>query len=866
MKAPKTELPKAEVPEQSILTPETIIEPPKPPEDVRTVETPAETPSRTPVFDRSGELPPPQVQTPVTGTSPGKFESTARKSAQTTEQLKERIKEVERATTSNEARFREAEKLIDEDFEGALNLVRSGEKFTSDMEGAMGNILYGKLQEQGRFDEALDIIDAISRKGRKSGQEVQILSAWAKSTPEGIAYWANKTLKEAGVKVDADLIAKVSDDVRKAQTMTPEQLAEELSKRIKNKQEAQFVDGFLKSQGSDYLRELNVALSMKKITDVLPIATARKLSTIQSMAHLLNLKTFNRNILGNTASIALEQLSKIPASAADSAISLFTGNRTLVAKGPKWKQAMSEAFKEGKRSASEIFLGVNRATQDKYDLFFESAFKDKGLGKVGRAGEKLLSLSLNAPDEFFKGFVKADSIYNQVRARIGKEVDNLDFGELLNKATPEEIARAVDEAKYATFQNDSLPAKMLTDLKKVLNKVGIGKTSKSGMKEFGLGDLVIKYTRVPGNLIARGVEYSPLGYGKLFSYLGQPMTPAVQRQVAQVIGRATTGLGLASTGYLLGKAGLIQPIDDLTYDEAALARSEGRGNYKINVSGLQRLVTEGDPTLKPGDTLKSYDWIQPLNIPVAVGAQIANMDGKEVDKEQILRAFTSATMEQALDLPTMFIIQSMINEARNEENDFFDVATVPLKQALPGFVPAPVRQFAQFVDPVVRDTKGKNSAETAKKQIIANLPFLSKTLEPKLTPLGEEQVREAGLFGALVSPATTTTYNPAEFSDGLAKVKEMTDKTNFYPDRQPPKKFEYKSQGKKVELEMTDKERTLYQQTYGQYVADKFKRILVPASYSSQRRAEETAKLLSEAETEAREKAKNAVLKGRGLR
>ncbi len=833
------------------------------------VETPIIEPARVePVFEPSAPRVEPtfRAETPFTGTSEAKFTDTARKSAQTTDELRTKIKDVELNTTTNEARLREAERLVDENFDASLNLVREGEKFTSDMEGAIGNILYGKLQQQGRYDEAIQIIESLSRKARKAGQDIQILSLWSKTTPEGMARWATKTLNEAGVDVNPKLIAEITENVRISQEATPEQLSELIKKQIKNKTERDLIDGFIKGENGQYLKELNIAMNMRKITDQLPIAVARKLSTVQAMSHLLNVKTFSRNILGNTASITLEQLSKMPASAADSFISLFTGNRTLVAKGPRWKQAAQQAFKEGKRSATEIFLGVNRATQDKYDLFFESAFKDKGLGKVGRGLEKALSLSLNTPDEFFKGFVKADSIYNQVRARLGKEVDEMDFGTLLNKATPEEIKLAVDEAKYATFQNDSLPAKVLTKLKQTLNYVGIGKTSKSGIKEFGLGDLVVKYTRVPGNLIARGVEYSPLGYAKMLTALGQPMTPQAQRQIAQVFGRATTGSGLAAVGYLLTKAGVVEPVDDLTYDEAALARSEGKGNYKINVSGLGRLITGQDPTPKAGDKFKSYDWINPLNVPFSAGSQIANFDGKDFTPEQAARAFSSSTMEQALDLPTMFIIQSMMNEARNEDNDWFDVATVPLKQALPGFVPSPVRQFSQVIDPVIRETKGKDSAETARNQIVANIPFLSKTLEPKLSPLGKEQVRDTNIFSAMVSPATTTTYEPVAFSKALEEVKTLTGKTNFYPNRQAPRTFDYKKGNVKETLELTPEERTLYQKTYGEEVERKYTAILTPASYRNLNVAEETAKRLSEVETEAREKAKNAVLKKRGLR
>jgi hypothetical protein len=352
----------------------------------------------------------------------------------------------------------------------------------------------------------------LARKGKKSGQQVQILSLFSKTTPEGMVKWATKTLKDADMDVDQTLIKEVYNDMKSINEMTPEELSKLITSKIKNKKERQAIEGFIASQDPDVAKQYAVAQTMSKVFNRLPISSARKISTLQAMSHLLNAKTFIRNITGNLSSIGMEQAAKLPASVVDRFLSVFTGKRSLMANAPRWKQSFNEAIKDGKKSYSEIRLGINRANSGKYDMFYESAFAGEGaLNKLGRAGEQLLSISLQTPDEAFKGFVKADSVYNQVRARLGKEVDSWDFNKILDNATSDEIKTAVDEASFATFQNDSWPAKILTDLKKTLNTVGYGKTLPSGMKEFGLGDLVIKYTRVPGNLITRVVEYSPMG-------------------------------------------------------------------------------------------------------------------------------------------------------------------------------------------------------------------------------------------------------------------------------------------------------------------------------------------------------------------
>lgn len=765
-----------------------------------------------------------QIETPKVGESIGKFFKSAMKSEQIPETIKTKLAPLEEQftlpTTSNEARKQMADKFVSDNKEDALRLIREGDKFNSSVEPFMADKLIKQLTDEGRDDDVIDVIESIAKKSRAAGQEVQAMSIWSKATPEGMQKWTLKTLEEGNVKpeVARETAKQVGEDMRRLQKETsPEELAKLVASKIKNKTERNaFMSLMANTDNTEQIRALGVAKIQADALNKIAVGTGRKLSTFQAMSHLLNIRTFVGNILGNVASMGMEGISNVPASAFDSMLSLATGKRTISSGLPKWQQGVAQGMKQGKDSMAEIMLGVNKVQKDKYDLLMGTTF-DKV--PVLREGEKLLSMSLNVPDEFFKGFAKANSLYDQVRARIGKEANNMSFDEILAKATPDEIQTAVDEAAYATFQNDSLPAQFLSKAKNTLNIIGMGKNSKTGIKEFGLGDLVIKYTRVPGNILSRGIEYSPAGAVKgLYTLTQVPNNPKLQRQAAQQLGRAFTGTSVMGLGYMLNKLGILSADSEKADPkELALKRAEGVQGNKINTSALLRLATGGDPTPKSGDTYKDFTWLQPLSVGLSVGANIAANDQNPFSLDT-----NAKTFEEVLDLPTLYTIKSMLYESQKEGSTAQDVLTVPLAEAIPGFVPSIVRQAAQTIDPVIRETKGKDIRETTKLKVMANIPGLSQKLEPKISPTGEELKRTGGIVSTMIDRSATTEYKPTGYTDKLQELKKLTEKATQFPISKAPNKVILRN----TDIVLTPQEKTEYMKTIGSYVDREYAKLL----------------------------------------
>jgi len=758
------------------------------------------------------------------------FPQTVAKGELTAPELKKMIKENPQLyqPISNRETLAVAQRIIDDNFDAAKALVMEGKSFDNATETAMAQDIVRRLQNDKRWDEAFEVMAKASEKLTRAGQTVQAASMWRRMTPEGMLKYTYRVFEEANKQLPAGKKVKVTNDLQKM-----------IFDRMKIIE--QMPDGIEKDQA--------IALLLDEIEGKIPVSLGRKLSTIQAMAHLLNAKTALRNLLGNTSFAVAETISNALAVPIDKVISKYTGKRMVGI--PVFKEPFRVAWERAKRAAKEVGMGIN-VEPGKYELFRGRTFRGGILGAM----EKGLGYTLRVPDEFYKGFREAQALQQMTRMAGVKE------------PTEEMLKQAAHEARYAAFQDESLPARLLGGIKEVVNNIGIGKKIPGAYvrstREFGLGDFIIKYTRVPGNLISRAIEYTPAGALKALSLMAEARRTGVlnQREMSLTLARPLTGSLMIGLGAWLHNKGLLLSEDkERDKDAKALERAEGLGNYKINISAIRRLLAGGDAKPKAGDELYSYNWMEPVSVALAIGATVDAQLKKQGTPAQTANAIGANSVAEILDLPTLYIIKSMVYEGMSDDSTGFTIATVPLAEGIPGFIPSVVRQYAQMTDPTARVTRGETPIETAALKTRANIPGVRRELEPRLSPLGEEITYPTGLVTSMVSPATKSVYTPTEFTKQLKQLEDLTGETGHYPRRDVPTTFTY--QKKKIEL--TPTEQTEYQRIAGQRIKERFTRILgnvdVTKLSDSQRMA--LVRRLESAIAESREAAKRQVLKGR---
>lgn len=832
-----------------------------------------------------------------------KFIQTVKNSDLATDELKGKVN-ANYQTITNQETLQNAQNIIDNDFEGSIRKVLTNDKPEA-LDIAMAEDLARRLQQTGNpkdLETAVDIIERTATSLSKAGQTIQAASMWGRLTPEGslLAYQreinrnipkevkeiidnANSIIKKANTattskeaeniirtglkglaltpkekivkqlkagydkngKIDVDELVNAVKEKYNIKTITPDDIQEfnQLSKNVENATD--------KRQ-----RDIAVALLKRKIEEVTPSSTGRKISTLQTAGQLLNPKTFIRNLGGNTLYGGIEDLTQtFIATPLDKLTSLRTGQRTIV---PTNLATQFRGAKQGLvEGVEDILKGADTSPSNtKYDLFSGRTFRNKNTdrtnlsdiweadssnkakvtkqyfnelltksrlgqaiterdlaplkkmpGELANSIETLLNLSLRVPDraayqavynEAVENMLRAEKITNRGvvkelkqklaktksenrKASIIKKIENLE------NPTPTDdiLAQAHLEALQRTFQDTNQISSAAQGFKRWLN----------ANKDFGLGDLTIKYPKTPANILSRGIDYSPIGLGRgLWNSRGliAGNAPYNQRVANMEIARGLMGSGLYGAGL---------------YSAANLGV---RGKREDKQKLQQNLMAQGNRpySIPVGNKSYSYDWAVPISMSYGGGA---NLNYGDDVIESILSASDPLTEQPLLQ-----------GARRILGGNYQDIpqALVGEVIGLPSsFYPAVARQTAQSIDPYYRETKSDKkgllgTAETAMNRLKSNIPFVSETLPIKYDVTGQP-IRRAETVAGRIGQAF---FNPANVSirpdnETLDKSVNLYDYTGDSGALYPIANNKITISGK--EKRLTNQERSDYQHDLG---------------------------------------------------
>lgn len=623
----------------------------------------------------------------------------------------------------------------------------------------------------------------------------------------------------------------------------------------------------LRKQNFEWLWNAASTQYLQIAKDYVKPSMARRVATYQTMSHLLNARTGMRNIVSNLAFSAVEaaanDISQIP----DMVLGAITGKRGVRFDQAIFSKANWEGFMEGySKVQPELALDIETAENGKYGTGRRT---NKMTGNLLTRGlsqaERLMGYELNLTDEVTKGSIRAETL-----RQLQKFVDS-------GKMTMEEAIQAAEqEMLYRTFQDDTLVGTTLSQLKKLGNLVGFGDSGQKigglTVHEFGLGDLLIKYTQVPGALVHRSIEFTPAGYAKAIYALVMAqknggiknMSALQQRNIALAIGRATTGSGLITLFAALTKAGIILNADDEDDPDAkALRAAGGISGTQINVDALGRLIRGESADLRDGDELWGIEFMQPVNGLMTIGALLNNSKEGQNLAQRWLEAILNGTIQSIDDLSVMNTLRTIQNslEYSQEESALGKAKDVLLelaKSSATGFIPSPVRQFAQGMDAYYRDAYGsKNPLVQGKEQIMNAIPGLRQKLPTKLTNFGEDKTYGGSTvqrwMNAFFTPGSVRTYQADDTVQELLDLYYASGNEKIIPAKSAP----YKIQVGNERYEMSAEERREYQTTMGQTAKLWMEQFFDSEDYAgmtTEERAAQVEKIVKSAEDVAKNK------------
>ena len=788
--------------------------------------------------------------------------------------------------TNAESRY-DAEERLAYDYEGEKAALEN--ETWGAAETVMGykilEDLVEEARESGDWSEVRRWKAIYDQKGTEEGQALQARRQFSGTTAEIVSEAAENLDGEKTKKLKPQKKAQLLDDVYK-QAKAYNDIAEgdlnSLIGIIEKNNEIRRTTGLFSKKTSkqmDYaLRKIaelypdtaeqflrGVAISqIRNITsDYNNVGITEAAKNIRVMNMLSKVSTVMRNLASNNIFDPLESLSNNVGIIADSIMSLATGQRTTAFDTSWASKAKRAGSLEGAlKSFVEVGLDVSAsdATARYEDSGGDRTFKMAGnpLVRLLSTWAKYENYVLKTTDEFQKGGVAAET---------QRQIDSLkQKGKLDNDALRE---WAGETAKQRTFQNDSVPARMMEELRKVGNYAHIGNV--------GAGDILFPFARVPGNLAAQSMNYSPIGFVNSLRQMTTVMlkakkgtlTAEEQAQAARNFGRSVSGTALLAGFAALAAKGLIDVAGDDDKDKEALEKAQGRTGTQWNLSATLRSLNGDSEEWQDGDTLVSIGFLDPINSIMAAGSLLAD-DYKEngASVGGVLKSSLGGVWQAVLDLPAMSSLSDLINTYNYAEGETAAERLINTaidytgSQVASFLVPNALKGVAAGIDNTVRDQYGadtvfKNTVDSVK----VGIPALRETVPSALDPFGRERTQTGNtalnIANNNILPGYVSKFNQDAVEAELERLNSKTGEASVYPERKAPSKVKYKDN----EYQLSQDQKRRYQTTLGQTYYDLAESMMDSDVYRNAT-AEEQVAYLKIAEAYATQMAKKSVVGG----
>lgn len=785
--------------------------------------------------------------------------------------------------------------------------AKAQERYESDYEGEKAD-LFGEKQDWDDTDTVLahKIIVKEVAKARESGSKdayaevAKLMKEWdAHGTEAGQALRQRRQLASDPALMEADAIQllndsertrKMSDEQRKKILDSVSQNAEKLHSiekgdvggvvdLIKDMSTERRTNGLWSNKmgktmekaleqakklpgGEAFLRDVAASQVRGIAYDYAKPSTLEQIKSFRYLSMLSKPATAARNLVGNMVYDPVEAVSNNIGVGLDMLLSKYTGTRSVAVD----KSYLSKTKRKGMGEAtlkSYIETGLDASVsnaQGKYETGGSRSFKMTGnfLERFLSTWEKYSNYAMVTSDQMQKGGIQAEA---------QRGIDALEAKGKVAKGALD--GRAEETARERTFQNEGKLSGVMGGMRNALNKLSI-KDKQGG--SIGLGDIMLPFTNVPGNIASAAIQYSPAGFinagAEVVKVLNKAkagtLTAAEQAKAVTDFGRAFNGtMGIALFAVLAG-AGVMNVAGDDDEDKEALEKSEGVSGTQLNLSALNRWIAGESTEWRDGDDLVSIGFLDPINAQMTYGALLADCYKDEgLTFANVAGGNLESAFQSVMDLPAMSQFQEIANGYKYSKADTAGgkVAEAALRYGASqatSFIPNIVSGVAQGVDGTVRDTyNGDTVWENGLSAMKSKIPGLRETLPAALDNWGQEKkytgTAAENFLNATLNPGSVTKYRTSAVNQELYRLGENIDIK--YPEKKAPNSGN--RDGEKVPLDQD--ERRQYQMAYGQTAYDNIQKVIRSSVYKQSSDAEKAAaiqNLLEVATAAGKKKAK----------
>lgn len=713
-------------------------------------------PQEIPKEDLNGKLTSKHVSTIAnSGMTPAEFSDALREDAA--------LGKFSHIAYSDEEALKKAERTISDDgwdqalanYKAEINSGRVSKDNT-----VMGIALYNNAVNSGDYVTAMDIASLMVKNSTNTAQSLQAMRILNKLSPECRLYLAAKSIEN----IEEDLNERYKDN--KADIHVDKILYDEYAKALRQGDE----DGIKTAWA-------NIEQSVARQIDA---TWYEKLNNFRYLAMLGNPRTHVRNIVGNaffvpvravknTIAYGLENIAdaKINGGIERSKAILNSSNAAdaaLVKYAMSDYEAVQEVILSGGKYV-DTFQGI-----DKHRTIYKT--------KILEAARKGNSAALDAEDAWFCKPAYANALAKWYKAN-GISAEQLNTGKVPEETIIKAQTIAIKEAQKATYRDTNWFSAQVSRLGKVDNKVAAV-----------LIEGVLPFKKTPANILARAVEYSPVGLikslaldtKKVKAYVNgdieNGMSPA---EFIDDISAGLTGSALMGLGILLASWGVLSGGDDDDEKQNYFDELSGKQNYALSIGGMSITL----------------DWLAPESMPLFVGVELFNsLSSKNEDK-----GFLQNLMSSVMSLSTPMFEMSMLQSV----NDLFDnlayikqgqgtfkivssMAANYISQYFPTLFGQAERSFEEaqrettYID---RNSKVGSELQYMWGKIANKIPFYDFSQIPYIDAWGRTE--ETGnlferMLNNFVNPAYVKKERPTEIDGELERLYDLGE-TSVYPSR-----------------------------------------------------------------------------------
>lgn len=686
--------------------------------------------------------------------------------------------------TDKEAIANAEKAIVDGGFEDTLSkwyrTIAGGE--VSKDNTALGFALYNAAANAGDFENAIEILQLLSKHQKSAGQAVQATRILKKMSSSAEMYYVQKSIED----MQSDIDKRYGDGT--VLRIDPE-LAKQYKEAVDEEERAKIIKNIYRDIGRQMppgsLRE-----KLNALRYTFMLGNARTIFTKNMGGNLafwpvVKIKDTLDIILENGISLGAKAISKVSGKPLEYQpnIAFVVGDKALLkAAKADYARVQDEALGETKYSDSRRY---NKDVEEGHRLWQETKFKTdtsnslrnvaaKIINTTTRAGaavlngyQKGVTAAMEKGDMFFskRHYTRALAHYCKAHGITAKQVES---GKGIEKAR----AYAIKEAQKATFRDTNA-------LSYAFGKLGRwNENSEENYKRLAAKSVNIivesnlPFRKTPANMFVRGVEYSPLFLLRLPVNIAKvksgEMTAA---EAIDDISAGLTGTGLFALGMYLAAQGFVRGIGGDDDKEKDFEELMGHQQYALEI----------------GNTSVTLDWLAPEALPFFVGVNFAEMQarqGGEVSAANIIDTVSMIT-EPMLEMSCLQSVNSVLESLEYSDNKIFGFLYTTATNRLLSYIPSWAGQIERtfesermtsytskgnkWLTTDMQYTLGKASAKMPVGWDYNQIPYIDAWGR---TEANGNFVERA--FNNFVNPAYTSTIKESDMEKELLRLYEQT--------------------------------------------------------------------------------------------